>query len=197
MKRQSFLGPSFVALLVLAACGSSNARVVSSPTIGAAAMPVLAASAVPGLLFTTRALSAGELGRDSSIPGVAAKVTAWGYLDGRERTFQGESRHLTLVVSRSLVFRDGVGAGSFLAFVHDHAASFFGGGVQQQALSAQHRPGWLFMPSACACHLASPDLVGVVRSGSEVAWLEINGPEATPDLIVDLLDPSQNAPTSA
>ena len=119
-----------------------------------------------------------------------------GYLDGRERTFQGESRHLTLVVSRSLIFKDGAGARSFVAYVRANSTAFFGGAVGEQALLAQGRSGWMFAPAPCACHLASPEVVGVLVAGSGVVWLAINGPEATSGLLMSLLDPANSVPAS-
>ncbi len=37
-----------------------------------------------------------------------------------------------------------------------------------------------------------PALIGVLNSGSRVIWLEINGPQATPALLVRLLDSVSN-----
>lgn len=56
--------------------------------------------------------------------------------------------------------------------------------------------GWLFVPPLCACHLANPDLVGVVRTGPRVSWLAINGPAATTALLVRLLSSVRNAPVA-
>jgi hypothetical protein len=36
-------------------------------------------------------------------------------------------------------------------------------------------------------------VIGVVSGGSSVTWLEINGPDATPALLVNLLDPANSA----
>ena len=179
--------------LVTAACGAASMRSPGTGSTVAPSMPVLAASAVPGLAYRTRVLGVSDLAKDASIPGLSARIAGLGFVDGRERTFQGESRHLTLVVSRFLVFKDAAGAGSYVALVHAESASFFGGAVGQQALMAQGRSGWLFRPPACACHLASPVLVGVVNAGSAVVWLEINGPDATPELLMSLLDPAETA----
>lgn len=183
---------ALVAALIVAACGTASAS--SSP--GAhESIRLLTASAVPDIPYTTAVLTVAELARDADIAGLASKFASWGYVEGAERTFQGESRHLTFVVSRSLVFRDAAGADAYVSFVHSHATAFFGiAGVQ--ALLAQGRPGWVFTPAACACHLANPVLVGVVSEGPAVAWLEINGPEATHALLVALLDPSNSAPTN-
>jgi hypothetical protein len=159
-------------------------------------MQVLASSAIPGVSSVTTVLTTGELAKDAAIPGLASTIASWGFVDGRQRTFQGPSRHLTLVVSRSLVFGDAAGSQSFLAFVLSHSAPYFGTGVRQHAMVAQGRSGWIFTPPPCACHLANPAFIGVLNTGSHVVWLEINGPDATPALLVRLLDPSRSVPTT-
>lgn len=173
-------------MVMVAACGATTAT---------GSITVLSDSAVPGVPSTTKSLTAQDLSKDASIPGFGAQIESWGFIRGAERTFQGQSRHLTFVDSRGLVFRDATGAGAYVAFVHDHVTDFFGiGGVQP--LVAQGRPGWQMTPSACACHLANPVVIGVVSSGSEVVWLEINGPDATPALLMSLLDPAHSSPAA-
>lgn len=179
-------------LLLAAACGSAS---TTGETGGAGPLPVLSASAVPGVPSKTAALSASELAKDASIPDLASLIASFGYVGGLERTFQGQSRHLTFVVSRALAFQDPSGAESYVAFVHDNATAYFGVAAVEP-LDAQGRAGWQFTPAACACHMANPVEVGVVSSGADVAWLEINGPDATPALLVSLLDPSKSAPAS-
>jgi hypothetical protein len=189
-------GLTAAAFLGTAGCSGSSMSVTPRPAISPGAMPVLAASAVPGIPFTTSVLTAPELAKDAPIPGLASKIIAWGYLDGRERTFQGESRRLTLVVSRFLVFKNDTGARTFVAFVHDQSAAYFGPSVGEQPLVTQGRSGWLFTPASCACHLANPVVIGIVDQGSSVVWLEINGPAATSSLLTSLLDPAESAPAS-
>jgi len=169
-----------VAVAIVTACGTTSSG-------SADAAGLLAASAVPGIPYTTTALGVAELSKDASIPDLGSKISALGYVQGAERTFHGESKHLTFVVSRSLEFKDASGASAYVAMVHDNATAYFGvAGVQP--LEAQGLQGWQFTPSACACHLANPVVVGAVSSGREVAWLEINGPDATPALLLSLLD---------
>ncbi len=179
---------ALAALALLSACGTTSAG--STDAAG-----LLSASAVPGIPYTTTALSVGELAKDASIPDLASKISALGYVQGSERTFQGESKHLTFVVSRSLEFKDAAGAAAYVGMVHDNATAYFGVAVVQP-LVAQGRQGWQFLPSACACHLANPVIVGAVSSGRDVAWLEINGPDATPALLLSLLDPSNSVPAT-
>jgi hypothetical protein len=178
--------------LLVAACGTTS---TAGSIAGGGALRVLSATAVPGVPATTRSLTADELAKDASIPGIASKLSAWGFVDGAERTFQGESRHLTFVDSRALVFQDAGGAEAYVAFVHDNVSAYFGVATVQP-LTAQGRPGWQIAPSACACHLANPVVVGVVFNGTNVSWLEINGPDATPALLMSLLDPSNSVPAS-
>lgn len=174
-----------LALVAASGCGQASSQ--PSPVISSAALPLLATSAVPGIPAATTRLSTADLAKDAAIRGLAAKIASWGYLGGRQRTFQGESHRLTLVVSRALIFRDAVGAQRYAAFVREHEAAFFGSSVQAQHLPGRSGPGWLYIPPLCACHLANPALIGVLNAGSRVLWLEINGPTATPALLLRLL----------
>jgi len=188
---------ALAAALVTSACGHSSATTQSpTPSVPGAEMRVLASSTLPYLPSTTTVLTTAELGKDAPIQGLAGKIASWGYLDGRERTFQGESRRLTSVISRSLVFRDAAGARRYVAFVHAHPSQYFGVGTDVHALTVHGRSGWVFSPPACACHLANPVLVGVLEDGPGVVWLDINGPKATPALLVRLLEPAASAPTT-
>jgi hypothetical protein len=181
-----------VLLILLAAAGCGQQGHQSSPVGSSATLPVLAISAVPGIPSATTRLTTADLAKDAAVRGLAGKIASWGYLGGRQRTFQGESHRLTLVVSRALMFRDAAGAQRYAAFVREHEAAFFGTSVQAQRLSGRSASGWLFTPPLCACHLANPALIGVVDAGSRVIWLEINGPAATPALLVRLLDSAGN-----
>jgi hypothetical protein len=175
-------------LALLAAAGCGQAGTQQGPVISKAALPVLATSAVPGISSVTTRLTTADLAKDAAIRGLATKIASWGYLGGRQRTFQGESHHLTLVISRALIFRDATGAQHYAAFVREHQAAFFGTSVQAQRLPGRSVSGWLFIPPLCACHLANPALIGVLDAGSRVLWLEINGPTATPALLTRLLN---------
>jgi hypothetical protein len=182
-----------VLLALLAASGCGQPGNQRGPVISSAALPVLAASAVPGIPSVTTRLTTADLAKDAAIRGLAAKIASWGYLGGRQRAFQGESHHLTLVISRALLFRDALGAQRYAAFVREHQAAFFGASVRAQRLPGRSTPGWLFIPPLCACHLANPALIGVLNAGSRVLWLEINGPAATPALLVQLLHTVRSA----
>lgn len=179
-------------LVLLAAAGCGQPATEHSQVIPSTALPVLATSAVPGISSVTTRLTMADLGKDAAIRGLTAKIASWGYLGGRQRTFQGESHHLTLVISRALIFRDAAGAQHYAAFVHEHQAAFFGTAVQAQRLPGRSVSGWLFVPPLCACHLANPALIGVLNAGPRVLWLEINGPTATPALLRRLLDSVSN-----
>lgn len=184
-----------VALLVLAGCGSASTP--TSATSGTdSTLGLLSASAVPGVPYSDSLLTVAVLTKDAALPDMASRLSSMGYLKGAERTFQGESRHLTFVVSRILDFATTAGAEAYLAYVHDNATAYFGVAVAQP-LVAQGRQGWQFTPSACSCHMANPVVVGAVGSGPVVSWLEINGPDASPALLLSLLDPSNSAPAGS
>ena len=192
MRRSPLLGTLLASLLITAACGSAATRTDQGTPVDGTAMLVLAPSAVPGVPSKTTVLTDLELAREASIPGLPSMMTSWGYAGGRERVFQGESRHLTLVISRALLFRDATGARSFVSFVEANSGAFFGGVVETHPMVAQGRSGWLFTLPTCACHMSNPAVAGVLDAGSGVLWLEINGPDATPALLVSLLDPADS-----
>jgi hypothetical protein len=179
-----------LALLAASGCGQAGSQ--HSPVISDARLPVLATSAVPGIPSVTTRLTTADLAKDAAIRGLAAEIVSWGYLGGRQRIFQGESRHLTLVVSRALLFRDATGAQHYAVFVREHQAAFFGTSVQARRLPQRSVSGWLFIPPPCACHMANPALIGVLNAGSRVLWLEINGPTATAALLLRLLGAVRN-----
>ena len=184
-----------LALLAAAGCGQQGSQ--HSQTISNAALPVLAPSAVPGIPSATTRLTTADLAKDAAVHGLAGDIAAWGYLGGRQRTFQGESHRLTLVISRVLAFRDPAGAQHYAAFVREHQAAFFGSSVQAQRLPGRSASGWLFIPPLCACHMANPALIGVLNAGSRVLWLEINGPTATRALLLRLLGTVHSPRTGA
>ena len=195
MRRRAFAaaGLAAAALGLCAACASSSAAPGRpGQSIAGQGPALLSSAALPGLAQATHSLPAAELAKDASVPGITSALVADGYLGGSERTFQGPSRHLTFVASRSLVFRDGTGAGDFLAFVRAHADAWFGASTQGSAVLSARRPGFVFQPAECACHLANPVLVGVVQDGPRLAWLEINGPDASRGLLLDLMTPARS-----
>ena len=163
----------------LAGCGAP-ARHPHQPT------GVLSAGSIGRLPAVTRTLTAADVQKDSSQPSLAAMLRRWGYVGGWQRTFQGESRRLTLVVSRSLTFRRNPGAAAFVSYLNKHLGSFYPFAVSKP-LTLAGQSGWLIKPPLCACHMAEPLYVGVMAAGRQVRWLEINGPNATSALLARLL----------
>jgi hypothetical protein len=196
-RRVGWAAAALATALLVAACAAGASGSAASPPGSASGpannTPVLVRSAVPGLPETTRPLTVAVLSKETTAP-VAAALAASGYLGGSERTFQVPSKQLSLVVSRSFVFRSPSGAATFLAFVKEHSDTWFGGFGDTHAVVSAGRRGWVFRPADCACHLANPVLVGVVLQGDHLAWLEINGPAATEQRLLDLLQPSKSAP---
>ena len=167
------------AAVSLAGCGGT-ARHPPSAT------GVLPAHAIAGLPAVTRELSAADVQKDSGVHDLAALLRRWGYQRGWQRTFQGESRRLTLVVSRSLTFGASAGAAAFVAFLGRHVDAFYPFAISKP-LATSGQSGWLIKPPLCACHMAQPLYVGVTRTGRQVRWLEINGPRASGRMLRTLL----------
>jgi len=151
-------------------------------------LPVLDATALPGLAATTHAVGARDLAADLA-GGAAfeARLRSWGFRRGRERDFQGPSKHIDRAVSRTLVFATGGGARAYVAYIGAHAAALYGPGSTSSRLASRGRPGVLVDAAACACHRAAPTLLAVVARGTRVTWLEANGGEVTRAVLVALL----------
>jgi hypothetical protein len=157
-----------------AACGGTGDTVaVETP----ASLPVL--RAVPGLAAEDRALDAEALSHDAPLAGLAGDLERWGFVGGREREFTGASKTFTDVVSRTLVFQRASGAKAYVAFVAEHAASFWGPGSNVSPVTSAGRPGFFVRGASCGCHRESPILITVVSRETRVSWLLVNGPGAT------------------
>jgi hypothetical protein len=149
--------------------------------------PVLPAAAVSYLPSTEKPLTARDLTHETSAPGLAAGLSRWGFLAAAQRLFQGPSKTLQVVVSRTLQFRSPAGAAAYVRYVHKNADAVFGAPPTQAPLVAGARRGWTITLAPCACHMASPALVGVASAGRRVSWLEVNGPTASARALSRLL----------
>ena len=177
--RRAFIVAAVSITALLAGCGGAPAK----PQAPSGVLPVRAVSWLPA---TTQSLTAADVQKDSTRPGLTAKLSGWGYRGGWQRTFQGESRRLTLVVSRSLTFGAPSGAAAFVAYLTGHMYSFYPFAVTRK-ITVAGRPGLLIKPPLCACHLAEPLWAGITAAGRRVHWLEINGPRATGRLLIRML----------
>ena len=164
------------AALAVAACGSSAPPVATLP-----------ARAVPGLPSTRTTLTPTFLARETQAAPLRARLRAWGFLAGARRYFQGESRTLQLVDSRTLRFRQAAGAAAFVAFLRVHLNSSLGSFAHTRHYTAQGRSGFLAIGQECQCHLANPTYLAAVSAHGTVSWLEINGPGATRRWLASLL----------
>jgi hypothetical protein len=165
---------AIVFALLAGACGGASRSETGSAT---ANLPVL--RTVPGLAGRDRALDVDALSHDAPVRSLAANLERWGFLGGREREFKGASRTFTDVISRTLVFRGAAGARAYVAYVADHAASYYGPGTVVRPVMSAGRPGFFVRGASCGCHRESPILVTVVSQRSRVSWLLVNGPGAT------------------
>ena len=168
-----------VTLSVVAACacgcGSTGGRAAAASPLP----PTLAPGAVPYLPSTLKPLTAVGMAREAGAPRLRRQLSSWGFLDGADRYFQGESHRLQVVDSRALRFRTATGALQFVEFVRRHAAVYLGSFPGLRAFSSRGRGGIIATAQQCQCHLANPAFLAVVVRGGAVTWLEINGPGAT------------------
>jgi hypothetical protein len=181
-----------VGALTLAGCGSGAA----SSSGGAAGLSsashvtppaTLPAKAVRYLPSAAKPLSVWFLAREAGAPQLRAELPSWGYLAGADRYFQGESRRLQMVDSRTLRFRSPAGASSYVQFMRGHLSSYIGSLPRIRPFATLGRSGILATGQQCACHLANPAFLAIVSRGAMVTWLEINGPGATPRALGSLI----------
>ena len=161
------------ACLAAACGGAGDAHGGGHP----ASLPVL--RTVPGLAAEDRTLDADALTHDAPLPELAGNLARWGFVGGHEREFKGASKTFTDVVSRTLLFRRAAGAAAYVAFVADHAASYWGPGSVVHPVTSAGRTGFFVRGASCGCHRESPILVTLVAQRSRVSWLLVNGPGAT------------------
>jgi hypothetical protein len=157
----------------LAGCGGS----ASEP------LALLPASALPELKSSTHEVEMEDLAADFG----DGKRTFPGFVQGRERVFQGASERFRTVISRTLEFEDTEAAQGYVTYFREHRGAVFGTGTNARALESKGRSGYLVDAASCACHRAEPTLVAVVADGPRVTYLEVNGGGAKPAALEALL----------
>ena len=172
----------FVAAVPAAsACGSGSASSSSADAPPA----VLAASAVPYLPSTAQVLDASSLAHQDALPAVADKLSGWGFRSAAQRTFQGQSKHLQIVVSRTVQFDTPAGASAYLDYLRANADTVNGVSTQKPQTN-RGRSGVVVHPQACACHMAAATFIGLLRDGSRVSYLSLTGPTASASMLQQL-----------
>jgi hypothetical protein len=176
------------ALLLCAGAFAFEALSKADSKSDAPVPPALPTSAVPYLSSHATVVTSALLDKDASVKTLPSTLDSLGYVTGRQRVFQGPSKHkLTYVESRTLHFATPAGAAGYVAFVRKHAGAYVGQFPTVKPLESRGRSGVLVVAPLCACHMAQPNLYGIVSSGRRVTWLEINGPGATRTALAALL----------
>jgi hypothetical protein len=165
-------------LLVASACGGQASAKAEPPA-------VLPASAVPYLPSSFRALDADALAKADGILALSDHLDGWGFRSAAQRTFQGQSQKLQIVVSRTVDFDTADGARQYLDFLQKHVDTVYGQ-TTLKPLSSDGRTGVIGTPQACACHMASASILAMLRRGSRVTFLELTGPKAGAPLLRQL-----------
>ena len=168
-------------LLAAPACGSGSAGSSSADPPPA----VLPASAVPYLTSTAQVLDASSLAHQDALPAVADKLSGWGFRSAAQRTFQGQSKHLQIVISRTVQFDSPAGASAYLDYLRANANTVYGVSTQKPQRN-RGRSGVVVHPQACACHMAAATFLGLLRDGSRVSYLSLTGPTASASLLQQL-----------
>ena len=187
----SSLRTASAALIVLATMSLAGCAQVGAPTspaaVSSAALPLLAESPTPGLIATTAAVTPMTMQAEGTVSGVAAELTDAGFISGRQRTFQGPSKDLTLIRDREFIFDSASGAQKYLESVRSKAVAYFGEATGVSQFTSGSRSGYLFVPPECACHGANPVLTAVLADGARLSWVTINGPMATKQRLQQVL----------
>jgi hypothetical protein len=188
-RRAAIAAAAAGAALAVSGCGAAEEQQATSraqPT--GPPPPALPAKAVPYLDTKERALSAATLARETGAPGLREKLDRWGYQAGFARSFQGDSKRLKVVESRTLRFATARGATAFLAAVRASPRSYYPGGMTAREFASRRRRGIVVRAMSCSCHMANPAFLGVVARGGTVSWLEITGPRASVRVLRRLAD---------
>jgi hypothetical protein len=167
-------------LLAVSACGSGSSAASSSDPPA-----VLPASAVPYLPSTAQVLDASSLAHQDALPAVAGKLPGWGFRSAAQRTFQGQSKYLQIVISRTVQFDSPAGARAYLDYLRANANTVYGVSTQRPQ-SNRGRSGVVVHPQACACHMAAATFMGLLQDGSRVSYLSLTGPKASASLLQQL-----------
>jgi hypothetical protein len=181
IRRLVALGLAALALAAASGCGSSSGANPGSSSAAAPVLPpTLPAAAVPYLPSVHKPLTAAFLAREAEVPSLTVRLSGWGFQAGADRYFQGESKRLQVVDSRTLRFRDPTGASAYVAFMRGHLSPILGSFPEVRTFTADAAGrGILAAGQECQCHLANPSFLALVAHGPTVTWLEINGPGAT------------------
>jgi hypothetical protein len=167
-------------------CAPQGPSVVQAPP-SQASLALLAESPTPGLVATTAEVTPASMQSEGTVQGVADELTASGFVAGRQRTFQGPSKDLTLVRDREFLFESAQGAQQYLDSVRAKATAYFGEATGVSEIHSGSRTGYLFVPPECACHGANPVLTAVLADGPRLSWVTINGPMATKQRLQQVL----------
>ena len=173
-------------VMSLGGCAPSS-QPASPVAASSVTLPLLADSPTPGLIATTVTVTPSSLQSEGTVAGVAAELTSAGFISGRQRTFQGPSKDLTLIRDREFIFTSAQGAQTYLESVRAKAVAYFGEATGVSTFSSDGRTGYLFVPPECACHGANPVLHAVLANGPRLSWVTINGPMASKQRLQSVL----------
>jgi len=189
MRFRRLIAGCVVALSVMTSSACAQSVSAPAPALAStpAPLPLLVSSPTPGLAEVTVAVTSQSLQSEGTVKGVADELTAAGFVAGRQRTFQGPSKDLTLIRDRELLFSSAEGANAYLNSVRTQSTAYFGEATGATAFTHGSRAGTLFVPPECACHGANPVLTAVLTDGPRLSWVTINGPMATKQRLQEVL----------
>lgn len=164
-RRLAIAAVAGVAAAIAAGCSASEPALDLPPPLASAVLPELASR--------DRALPARELAQDALEPSdLAALLDEAGYRGGVEREFSGHTDTFDHVVTRTLVFRDGAGADTYLDWIAAHTGDFVGPSRPLVPIVLGAERSQLFELDPCpTCKKQLPTWFGAWRRGTTVSYL--------------------------
>jgi hypothetical protein len=156
--------------LVLAGCGA-GADDSAPPTLPAAALPDLAASAHP---LDAEALAGDAFDQDE----LKSLLEEAGFLAGSEREFSGKTTTFDHVVARSLRFGDAEGADAYLGWLAGHGEDLLGRAAPAKIAPPGESGVALALIRCSTCKKELPTFLAGWRRGEVVYSLLAAGPGA-------------------
>lgn len=160
---------------------------ISSQLLAKARLSLIQPVIEPQLSVQNSVLTASDLADEYGSSDLLDQLQADGFQGGVKRELRGNSKTVSGVDSRVLLFDTPQGAQSFVTYMSKHSEPFFGGPAGVKPLKSGSAKGVSIRPPDCGCAGAYPVYAGIVAEGSRVLWLEVTGPRTSVDDLHQLL----------
>jgi hypothetical protein len=165
----------------------SSPSPVSSHILAAADAALIRPKELPQLTAQNSVLTAADFAQEAGDPALATRLASEGFQGAAKRELRGNSRDISGVDSRVLVFDEAAGAQDFVKYMAKNSEPFFGGPSTVKPLHVGDADGVLIVPPNCGCAGAYPVYAAVAADGNKVLWLEITGSQATANRLHEMI----------